>query len=254
MRAQVTCAAVLATIGACDLIVSPESLTGGRPAAQAEAGTSDADAAQREAGAPDAGPPGLVAYWSFDEGAGAVAHDQSGLRNDAVLHAGASWGAGHAGSALLVDGDAGYAFVEENASLSLTAEATILAWINLDDVDYDQRFVEKVYAYGIKLNTRFPQLEGGGVAGYAAMGTPSPPGEWHHVAFTFARGEVHAYFDGHEAPLSSAYDAGDTFGTWDAGLVIGGASDFRALAKGRIDELRIYARALTAAEVADLAR
>jgi hypothetical protein len=247
MRAQVIgLVALLAGLGACDLLVSPESLTGGVPPPERDAGG--------DAGAADAGA-GLVAYWPFDEATGAVARDQSGLGNDAVLKMGASWAPGRVGGALAVDGQNGYAFVDENGSLSLTTELTIAAWINLDYRAYDQRFLAKRFSYGIKLNSRYPQLEGGGNGGYAAMSQPTPPGEWHHVAFTFVRGDVRAYLDGQEVTFGGyAYDAGDTFEPWDAGLVIGGASNFDELAKGRIDELRIYARALRPLEIAELAR
>ena len=257
MRARFTVvAALMVALGACDLLVSPESLTGGAEPSAADAGATDAsltDAAALDADAAAAADIlGLVAYWSFDEGSGAVARDQSGFHNDAVLQAGASWGAGHRGTALVVDGKTGYAFVSESPSLDLTTELTISSWLNLDEVPYDQRFVEKKYTYGMKLNGRSPQIEGAGA--YAVMSSTMPPGEWHHVAFTFARGEVHAYLDGHAVEILNAFDAGTTFEDWDAGLVIGGATETEALASGRIDELRIYDRALTPQEIATIAR
>jgi Concanavalin A-like lectin/glucanases superfamily len=253
MRPQVT--ALIVLLSACDLLVSPESLTGG-----VSDGGPDAPAVAVDSGLPADGgadavdaDEGLVAYWSFDEGSGQIAHDGSKMRNDAVLNSGASWGPGHRGTALVVNGQDGAAFVDENGSISLSSEMSVACWVNLDDVANDPRIFEKRYAWGMKLNGRSPQLELG--EHWAISSAPVPPGEWHHVAFTYARGDVHAYTDGREVELQeNNADAGGVLDTWDGGLVIGTSAEFQSFAKGRIDELRIYGRVLRAAEIAALAR
>ena len=172
---------------ACNLLVSPEDLTGASLAPDDAGAPNDGD----DAGAPNDGgdsssSAGLVAHWNFDEGQGTMARDQSGMGNDAVLIGGASWAPGRIRGAIAFDGDSGRAKVAESSSLRLTDELTIAFWANLDAVPHDPRIISKPYAYEIKFNGRNPQLNSG--SGYATMGVQVPPGEWHHIAFTFGCG------------------------------------------------------------------
>ncbi|MFQ6120757.1 MAG: hypothetical protein ACE5KE_12850 [Methanosarcinales archaeon] len=50
---------------------------------------------------------GTVAYWTFDEGSGNIAHDISGNGNDGSVY-GASWTSGKVGKALDFDGSNDY--------------------------------------------------------------------------------------------------------------------------------------------------
>ena len=48
---------------------------------------------------------GLVGWWRFDEGSGAVAGDSSGLGNDGTVKGGTQWVAGIMGGALQLNGE-----------------------------------------------------------------------------------------------------------------------------------------------------
>ena len=78
--------------------------------------------------APPAGPPGLVAGWSFDAGAGSVLADVSGNGNNGVV-SGATWVPGKFGSALSFNGLSDVVQVASSASLNLSSGMTLAAWI-----------------------------------------------------------------------------------------------------------------------------
>jgi hypothetical protein len=48
-------------------------------------------------------PSGLVGYWNFDQGSGAIAYDSSGFNNQGIIY-GASWTTGKVNEALNFDG------------------------------------------------------------------------------------------------------------------------------------------------------
>jgi hypothetical protein len=68
--------------------------------------------------------PNPVAYLTFDEGAGTVAHDSSGNNNDATLLGGAGWTTGLVGS----------------GALNLTGAAGSYADIPRDGCRYNEKF------------------------------------------------------------------------------------------------------------------
>jgi hypothetical protein len=101
-----------------------------------EAGT---DAGAGDASASDAGPsdagdagslPPLLGAWSFDEGTGTASQDLSGNGNAAMLVGGASWGTGHKGGGLVLDGASGYADVGVTL-IDTTKSYSVMAWVNL---------------------------------------------------------------------------------------------------------------------------
>jgi hypothetical protein len=86
-------------------------------------------------------------------------------------------------------------------------------------------------------------------------------GEWHHVAMVIERDVLpaylaHLYVDATETRSAFVQDAG-AFGdaTSPANFRIGGQNAIPSLAlAGSIDEVRVYRRALSQAEVGELAR
>lgn len=71
---------------------------------------------------------GLVGRWTFDEGQGAVSKDQSGQGNEARLH-GASWVKRGAGYAVALDGQTNYVDCGRGPSLDLREKLTLEAWV-----------------------------------------------------------------------------------------------------------------------------
>ncbi len=194
-----------------------------------------------------ASPAGLVAAYGFGEGSGGVASDASGNGNQGTIR-GAAWTSGKFGNALSFDGATSLVTVNDSPSLDLTA-MTLEAWVfptalgGWRDVVYK---VDDIYF-----------LEGSSPAGRPGTGGTfsSPPLEapgplalsaWTHLAATYDGARLVLYVNGvavasraASAPIASSGGA----------LSIGGDALYGQRFAGKIDEVRIYDRALSAAEV-----
>ena len=73
-------------------------------------------------------PPGMVAYWRFDEGSGTTVHDFVGANHGTIY--GATWTDGISGNALSFDGDD---YVELPDIDIVPSPFTICAWVDIQD-------------------------------------------------------------------------------------------------------------------------
>lgn len=207
---------------------------------------------------PDPGPgtPGLtgLGYWPLDEGTGTVASDAAGDA-DLMLREGASWVPGRSGQALQLDGVGGHA---ETAGpvLDTSENFTVSAWVRLDRLDGWRTAVGQD---GPVMSAFFLQKRGDNdrfafsTAGGRVESTFVPEtGRWYHL--TGVRdGATHSlYVDGVlQGSMSQCLNPGS-----EGPLTVGrarfnsGDVDFWP---GAVDEVRVWDRALTAAEVATLA-
>jgi hypothetical protein len=199
-----------------------------------------ADAAMRQSGSFTTG--ALLEY-SFDAGAGATIVDDSGGNHPATM-SGASWtGAGRYNGGLSFDG------VDDRAattSLTLPGAFTMMAWVfNPSNVPYET-IVTVGTPRNLYLNNGVITFYDGAVdRGFGAAITTNT---WHHVAIVSTGTQLIAYLNGvqHGTPqnvsLSSA-TAVLQMGAW----ILGGANyDWFG---GRIDDLRVFTRALSASEI-----
>lgn len=206
---------------------------------------------------------GLVAHWTFDEGTGTIAHDSAGS-NDGVIHD-ATWTTGKFGGALFFDGDEDYVTVPDDDSLTPHDEITISWWVfrvsSQDAGIFKYAFSpNEQYSPGNSRSLYF-SMDRLGIC--AAVNTideiyfngPSL-NEWHHIVGTFNRGQAAIYIDG-ELKVSETLYVSSIMndvqpliigGCWD----YGGADRFASALNGLADDIRIYNRALSAAEVAQL--
>ncbi len=88
--------------------------------------------------------PNPLAYLTFDEGSGTIAHDSSGNGNDASLLGGAGWTTGLVGSfALNLPGAVGsYADIPRDV-VDTTKSFTVAAWVKLNSLGGFQTFVSE---------------------------------------------------------------------------------------------------------------
>lgn len=222
-------------------------------------GTVDGAKAEGSTEAPDAdaGSPslaiGLLVRLTFDEGMGKTARDLSGKGNDGTLNGGATWGQGKHGSALSLNGADGYVRIDPAVGLVFGDAFSVAVWLNLDTVAGDVRLVAKDSDWDLKLNGRQPQLTVG--SAFAAALKPLPVNEWHHIVFTLFKTDCHTYFDGKLGLLqTNTIEAGVLLKQDMLGMHVGSSAAPDDFAKGLIDDLRIYDRVLTDAEIAELAR
>ena len=198
---------------------------------------------------------GLVGHWRFNEGTGSTAYDSSPEGNNGTIH-GASWVRGKFGYALKFDGSDDYVSASDSASLDITSEITIEAWIKPTRGylgNYVQEIiVDKYYSDAYRFN----------ICGHSGQ----KPGlrlfihgtvfeflnvidwyQWQHVAATFddATDTAVLYHNGdsHEVTNSASLS------TSNSPLIIGRNTAGTQHFKGDIDEVRIYNRALSPEEI-----
>jgi hypothetical protein len=226
---------------------------GEAPSEDAPSGGSEESAGPKAgpAGAPPAPPPpsGLLLHYPLDEGTGLLASDASGLGHEGTLR-GPTWGAGRRGGGLLFDGSS-VIEVKTSPALSLAHALTVALSVRAAEASHNQRLVSRSDGWELKLNDRRPHLDG--VDGnHATIEWNLPVSEWHHVAFTFDRGNVSGYVDGSSMPVENKFST-DTVGAGAGLLHVGATASADQGLEGMLDDVRIYARALSAQEIAALA-
>ncbi len=203
--------------------------------------------------------PNLVAWWSFDEGFGTTAVDWSGHENDGTLRGNPQWVSGCSGSALKFDGVRDYVEVPHSATLIVTQELTVMAWINAarhtgpGGVEW-QGILAKgntIRSYSLYTQTGgtlyFSITSGGVYVGSSSTGTV-PLNEWAHVAATIKGGTQEFFINGRSAGEGGSDitppGAAGTDAVW-IGATQEGPREFQ----GMIDEARIYNVGLTQEQV-----
>jgi hypothetical protein len=199
-------------------------------------------------------PLGLVAAFSFNEGAGTTVADASGTGNNGTI-SGATWSAqGRFGSALSFNGTSGWVTVPDSATLDLTTRFTIEAWVNPASVTGWRTVALKEastrLAYGLYSVNGSSRPSGWAQVGnsdYFVNGTAAlAANTWTHLASTYDGTTLRMFVNGTQVataagPSSLAVSTGP--------LRIGGNAIWGEYFSGRIDEVRVYNRALTAAEI-----
>jgi hypothetical protein len=198
-------------------------------------------------------PPGAVAAYGFDDGSGATAADSSGRGRHGSVQGGAAWtDAGKRGGALTFDGiddrvDLGYfgGFFHDGFTLE--------AWVKKTTPKTDTAIVGNWLSgpgggpmiWVDHLAGRYHLTTERSLAGYLDSGRTPAIGEWQHVAATYDGTTARIFIDGVEAASKVA----DTLGLgsmWRIGAYGNGHNGYFA---GVIDDVRIYSRPLTAAEI-----
>jgi hypothetical protein len=207
---------------------------------------------------------GLVAQWHLDEGSGTTAVDSSGHGNNGTVLAGASWVAGRFGAALSFDGSTGRVRVGNSPSLEPSSAVSVGAWVNHAGSPGDYKYVLAKGAAGcIAASYAIYSGPNGGLEFYVSKNggsiyARSPDaralvwdGNWHFVVGTFDGSNIRLFVDGNEVGSGTSDSGRLEYLLPDSNeLFIGdypgcGMRNF----SGAIDEVSVWSRALTAAEV-----
>ena len=198
--------------------------------------------------------PGLVAAYSFNEGSGTTVADSSGNNNNGTLTAATWTTAGKFGNALSFNGTSACVTVPSAPSLQLTTGMTLEAWVFPTSTPTGWRAVidKTVDGYYLMASSQNPgpgpTIGGSWTSGgdYQPGPTALAPNVWTHIAATFDGATMRVYVNGVQvASKAKAVPLAPTTGT----LQIGGDSYPNEFFAGRIDEVRVYNRALSAAEI-----
>ena len=208
----------------------------------------------------------LGAAYAFDETGGTVAADASGNGNAATLHGG-TWTAGKHGNALTLNGTSNYVEAQNTASLDIGGSGlTIAFWLKVNSTSsgldyvvvskpwYGTSMAGPVYQYGVQYSNSgnksldFSFGDPNGIRHGPFHMTPAPS-VWTYAAFTFDGNTVKGYLDGVQVLMTP--DAGMLQARGNS-LRIGADGGYKQFFNGSVDDLRIYGRALTQAEIQSL--
>ena len=189
---------------------------------------------------------GLIASYAVNEGTGSVVSDSSGTGPAGTI-TNAAWTNGRYGQGVSFAGNGEVNF----GDVDLTGSFTVMGWLQTRSLYSGTcgSFVMKMYDYGFEICGG--QLYAEVAANNAWTGrvaktlTASDLNVWRHVALTYDGSTVRMYFGG--SLVNSATGAHTTnnnpllFGHW-----FPGAGEYF---DGLVDEVRLYSRVLTAAEI-----
>jgi hypothetical protein len=205
----------------------------------------------------------LAAAYAFDATGGTTTVDMSGNGNTGTLH-GATFAAGLHGNALVFDGINDYVEMPNSQSLDVGGTGlTVAFWARINStgsgVDYavvgkpwfPTTMASPFYQYAVQYFNSSDKALGfyfgdplAALHGPFRM-TPTA-GVWTHVAFTYDGDSVRGYLNGVQrlvvADASSVQPRGNS-------LRLGVNGAYQQSFNGALDDLRIYSRALTAADI-----
>jgi len=209
---------------------------------------------------------GLVGYWHFDEATSTVAYDSSGLANTSTLTNGPTWQIGsscEAGECLSFNGSTNYVNVGDPTGDKFdfgTSDFTFEAWIkptalNSFNTVFTKQPTTRSGGPHVTINSSGNvQFDFDVCADSITLSTPFTTGSWQH--FVLIRDYGTAMY---------VYRNGVLVGTYTTMSCVNrnmsNNQDFRIASTGQpyagyfsgsIDEVRVYNRALSAAEILDL--
>ena len=193
--------------------------------------------------------PSLVAHYAFDEGVGLICHDAGILGHDAELTA-ATWIPLAKGSALAFDGRSGHADCGPAARLGLKDRLTVSVWA----FPQVQPFREAVLVGEDPETWAITMLRGNAYFYFAGGGnyctSPVKFDQWVNLAGTFDGATMKFYLNGQRVG-SKPLKPGTTLASKGKFVIAG--TKRRSFFEGILEDVRIYNRALSEREVAQLA-
>ena len=210
---------------------------------------------------------GLAAHWTLDEGEGDTAYDSAGNNDGAVY--GAQWTAGISGGALEFDGVDNYVGLIED-DLPSSGPYSVSLWLYAVGDDQGQQYVKGGHDqnacwihYHINENARFTLGSKDRGSGRTVMKdadnnnyeiSRAVNDGWTHLAVVFdSNGNFErVYMNGIEAENKYNTASGWTDTGWDfsgTDSTIGRLGSSGTYFNGKLDDIRIYERALSRDEI-----
>jgi len=208
---------------------------------------------------------GPIAHWTFDEGSGGTAYDSAG-GNDGTI-TGATWTSGQINGALDFDGSSDYVNIGRPAALANMGSGTIMLWLKPSITitsamsGWISLFNKNASGVGLEGDTfvafRVGKLkldiinDSGTQFQIFSDSDYWPANVWQHATVTWdnSTGAVRMYINGTEQAETLDIFTGLAMAV-DRDVVVGGNSDKNdCWFNGVIDEVAVYDRALSDAEI-----
>jgi hypothetical protein len=232
------------------------------PSASSTSAAADSSTAGTKPGTYNDSTDGPALWWRLDEGAGTTAADRSGGANPGTLTNGPVWGTGVTGNAAALDGtnDAVLADQAVNTDLSFT----VSAWVYPTAAGASRTVLSQAGTNVAAFNLRYdvtgywqmamPRTDStGATVDTAASAIPALLNRWTHLigVYNDTSDLITLYLNGVQSGTVAHTTDFAAYGDFAAGQgwFSGAANEFLA---GRVDEVRAYPRALTAAQVTQL--
>ncbi|HII68932.1 TPA: LamG domain-containing protein, partial [Candidatus Woesearchaeota archaeon] len=193
---------------------------------------------------------GLESYYSFDSG---DASDSIGNRHGIINSAVSSQG--KIGQGMQFDGASNINL--GNSNFGITNAFSAVFWVNFDTTAYspgtsiiENGYMSRPFSIDVSANKLYFDVATISVTTRIYSSSTISTGEWVHIAVTYGDGYQRIYING--ARAASTQNSGD-IRIEGSSMYVGGMPDnFMSMLNGKIDELRIYSRALTEEEVESL--
>ena len=208
-------------------------------------------------------------HWKLDENSGTTPQDSSGNANHGVMSPAPAWTTGNIGSALNFDGVDDIVNCSSGSTLDQLPAMTVAAWIKADTMGAGGfgRIVQKGTGGGggwrfllfgtnqLQLAVDYGTTDLNRISAVNALST----GVWTHVVATWTGSatatNVQLYVDGVEVSYATTTNASGTRASdAAANLYIGNESGGTRAFDGALDDVRVYNRVLSAAEITAIHR
>jgi hypothetical protein len=196
-----------------------------------------------------------IGYWPMDETSGDSVRDLSTNANNAYIFGGPTIVAGRIGNGRqFVAASSQYIESQYARTTVITTDWSIAFWINPTSTAADQYLVDGTVGVSQDLMSLILGFQNGffntyntGYPGGSATNAdiPADASAWQHIVYTSDGDTLRGYKDGAESFEWAGAWTADSPDDWRWGASMAPGSYF----DGVMDELRIYNRALTAAEV-----
>jgi len=195
----------------------------------------------------------LESWWRLDEGSGTATSDATGTGNAGALHGGATWVQGLLGNALNFNGTDGYLSAGVTNMPAANQPQTISWWMNVSSFSTGTAIAVTSTANSSGVLAGIPSSGNVGVwqfGGTSLVSATAPSvNAWHHYAYTFDGTTHRLYIDG----VSVATSTVTAQTAAPSELNVGRSTAATSYLAGKLDDVRIYSRALTASDIQRLA-
>jgi hypothetical protein len=205
---------------------------------------------------PAVDPEGLVGAWGFEETSGSAVTDASPASNNGTITGAARTANGRFGSALTFAQASDWVTIPSSSTLNPGTGLTLEAWVNPTQLNYwhtvllrergSNAMAYALYAHN-DVNRASGHVSTGGSESHASATSQLALNTWTHLATTYDGSNIRLYVNG---TLVSTKAMTGSVDTSTLPLRIGANNVWGEPFKGTLDEIRVYRRTLSAAEIA----